>query len=87
MKCPFCSAARLINNWALNSGLNAGTAKANICKMSEPPVFKVRKSDTGFGWVVEIIWGGETEAIDGFASEKAAIDWITKVYEILAKEK
>ena len=37
--------------------------------------------------MVEIIWGGETEAIDGFASEKAAIDWITKVYEILAKEK
>jgi hypothetical protein len=55
--------------------------------MSESPVFKVRKSDTGLSWVVEIIWGGQTEAIDGFASEKAATDWIAKVRAILAKEK
>jgi hypothetical protein len=34
------------------------------------PFFKVRKSNTGLSWVVEIIWGGETEAIDGFASER-----------------
>jgi hypothetical protein len=55
--------------------------------MSEPPVFKVRKSNAGFTWAVEIIWGGQTESIDGFANEKAASDWVAKVYEILAKEK
>jgi hypothetical protein len=55
--------------------------------MSEPPDFKVRKSNTGFSWVVEIIWGGQMEAIDGFASEKTATDWVAKVHEMLAKEK
>jgi hypothetical protein len=67
--------------------LNPGTAEANVCRMSEPPVFKVRKSNAGFTWAVEIIWGGQTESIDGFANEKAASDWVAKVYEILAKEK
>ena len=67
--------------------MNPGTAEANICRMSEPPVFKVQKNNAGSTWVVEIIWGGQTEAIDGFASEKAATDWIAKVHEILAKEK
>jgi hypothetical protein len=55
--------------------------------MSEPPVFKVEKNNAGSTWVVEIIWGGQTEAIDGFASEKAATDWVAKVHEILEKEK
>jgi hypothetical protein len=41
--------------------------------MSEPPVFKVRKSTTGLTWVVEIIWDGQTEAIDGFASKKGQL--------------
>ena len=53
----------------------------------QPPIFKVREGNAGLTWVVEIIWGGQTEAIDGFASEKAATDWIAKVREILAKEK
>jgi hypothetical protein len=67
--------------------LNPGTAEANIHWMSEPPVFKVRKSNTGLSWVVEITWGGQAEAIDVFASEKVATDWVAKVREILAKEK
>ena len=55
--------------------------------MSEPPVFKVREGNPGFGWVVDVTWGGETEEIKGFASEKAATDWVAKVHETLAKEK
>jgi hypothetical protein len=73
--------------YGIVQGIQRGFWKWSVETGTEPPVFKVRKSTTGFTWVVEIIWGGQTEAIDGFASEKAAIDWIAKVREILAKEK
>ena len=38
--------------------------------MPEPPVFKVRKSNTGLSWVVEIIWGGQTEAIEASPAKR-----------------
>jgi hypothetical protein len=52
--------------------LNPGTAEANICEMSDqPPIFKVREGNPGFGWVVEIGWPGEpSEEIKGFATDR-----------------
>jgi hypothetical protein len=44
----------------------------------QPPIFKVRKGNPGFGWVVEIVWPGEpSEEIKGFATD--ATDWVAKV--------
>jgi len=47
--------------------------------MSEhQPTFAARKNP-GSGWEVDILWpDGETEVIKGFATEKAAAEWITE---------
>jgi hypothetical protein len=52
--------------------------------MSGPPLFKVRKSAPRIYLGGGDYLGDQTEAIDGFASEKAATAWIAKVREILA---
>jgi hypothetical protein len=53
----------------------------------QPPIFKVREGNPGFGWVVEIVWPGESsEEIKGFATEKDATDWVAKVSKRLTEE-
>ena len=43
------------------------------------PAFGVSKGNPGLGWVVDIMWpDGETEVIKGFATKKAAAEWIAK---------
>jgi len=33
----------------------------------------------GFGWVVDVLWpDADTEAVKGFATEKAATEWIAE---------
>jgi hypothetical protein len=54
----------------------------------QPPIFKVREGNPGFGWVVEIGWPGEPpEEIKGFATEKEAAEWVAKVSKRLTEEK
>ena len=39
----------------------------------------VRKGNPGFGWVVDVLWpDGETEVVQGFATEQQAAEWIAK---------
>jgi hypothetical protein len=43
------------------------------------PTFAARKGNPGCGWVVDVLWpDGDTEVIKGFATEKAAADWIAE---------
>jgi hypothetical protein len=53
----------------------------------QPPIFKVREGNPGFGWVVDIGWPGEPpEEIKGFSTKKEAAEWVAKVSKRL-KEK
>ena len=60
-------------------------AEANICGMSEPPIFKVREGNPG--WMVDVTWGWRNGRNQRICQRKGCHHWGAKVYEILAKEK
>ena len=61
------------------TGLKRGTAGAYLLDIRIPAAFMVRKGNPGFGWVVDVLWpDGETEVVQGFATEQQAAEWIAK---------
>jgi hypothetical protein len=60
-------------------GLNPAPASAYSEDVRASAHLRRRKGNPGFGWVVDILWpDGDTEVIKGFATEKAAADWIAE---------